>query len=64
MSKDMSTLPVHMSSVPVISGVRGTQSIVFYVLFCRSRFVHLPLVLAVIFQLMGSDYPYGIFKLF
>ena len=64
MSKDIATLPAHMSSVPVISGVRGPRSIIFYVLFCRSRFVHFPLVLAVILQFMNSDYPHGIFKLF
>jgi hypothetical protein len=34
------TLPGYMSLPPVLSEVRGTQSLVFYVMFCRLLFVY------------------------
>ena len=37
--QELLTLPVHLSSAPVFSGVRVTQSLVFCVMFCRSWFV-------------------------
>jgi hypothetical protein len=37
------TLPEHMSSRPVFSGVRVTQCLFFYVVLCRSLFVLLSL---------------------
>jgi hypothetical protein len=39
--QEMLTLPGHMSSPPVCSGVRVTRSLVFYVVFCISLFVPL-----------------------
>jgi len=35
------TLPEHLSSAPVYSGVRIARSFVFFVVFCRSLLVHL-----------------------
>ena len=37
--QELFTLPEHLSSPPVFSGVRVTRSIVLYVMFCRSLFV-------------------------
>ena len=37
--QELPTLPEHLSSPPDFSGVRVTQSFVFYVMFCRSLFV-------------------------
>ena len=37
-SSELLTLPGHLSSPPVFSGVRVTQSIVLCVVFCRSSF--------------------------
>jgi hypothetical protein len=37
------TLPEHLSSLPVFSGVRVTRSLVLCVMFCRSLFVFLSL---------------------
>ena len=50
---------VALSSPPVFSGVRVTRSLVLCVIFCRSLFVLLAIVLSVL-----SDYPFGTFKLF
>jgi len=40
--KELLTLPEHLSSPTVFSGVRVTQSLVLCVMCCRSLFVHLP----------------------
>jgi hypothetical protein len=37
--QEVRTLPDHMSSPPVFSGVCVTRSLVFWVMFCRSLFV-------------------------
>ena len=44
----MITPPEHMSSSPVLSGVRVARYLVFYVMFCRSLFVLLSCFLLVI----------------
>jgi hypothetical protein len=53
---------------PVFSGVRGTRSLVFMCMFCRSLFVLLyffffAIVVSVLLRSTNSDYPFGIFKL-
>ena len=59
------TLPENL----VFSGVRVTRSMVFYVVFCRSFFVHLSFcsighcILSVFLQCTDSDYSFGIVKL-
>ena len=65
--KELPTLPEHMSSPPVFSGVCVTRSLVLYVCFvdrclsfCTFSFV---IVLSVL-RFTDSDYPFGIFKLF
>ena len=55
MKQELPTLPEHMSSSTVISGVHVAQSFVFYIVFCRSLFVLssfllLAIVLSVLFQ--------------
>ena len=64
--QELLTLPEHISSPPVVGGVRVTRSLVLYVLFCRSLFVLLLLaiVLSVLLRCTVYDYPFGIFKLF
>jgi len=58
--------PDHLSSPPVFSEVLVAQSLVFFVVFCRSLFVLLLLtiVLSALLQFTASDYFFGIFKLF
>jgi uncharacterized membrane protein YbhN (UPF0104 family) len=50
---------------PVFSGVRVARSLVFCVLFCRSVFVilFLVIILSVLLRFTASDYLFGIFKL-
>jgi hypothetical protein len=55
--------PHSFSAEKSFSGVSVTRSSVFYVMFYRSLFVLLAIVLSV-FRFMDSDYPFGIFKLF
>ena len=43
---------------PVFSGVHVTRSSVLYVLFCRSLFVLLAIVLSVLLRFTESDYPF------
>ena len=38
-AQELPTLPEHLSSSPVFSGVRVTRSLVLCVMFCRSLFV-------------------------
>jgi len=61
---ELPTLPEHLSSPSVFSGVRVTRSLVLCVMFCRSLFVLLVIVLSVLLRFMDFDYPFGIFKLF
>ena len=65
MQQDLFTLPVHMSSPWILSGVRFARSLVFCVMLCRSLFVlfHLALALFVLIRLMDCDYPFCISKL-
>ena len=62
------TLPEHLSSLPVLVGVRVTRSLVLYVCFvdrCLSFCTFLlAIVLSVLFRYTDSDYPFGIFMLF
>ena len=67
MEHELLTLPEHMSSSPVFSGVRVAQSFFFCVVFCRSLFVLLSFFLLSI--VLSADLrllitPFGIFKLF
>ena len=65
--QELLTLPKHMSSPPVLSGVRVTRSLVFMCMFCRSLFVLLyilAVVLSVLLRYTNSDSPFGIFKHF
>jgi hypothetical protein len=57
----VSTLPEHLSSPPVFSGVGVTRSLVLC-MFCRSVFGYC--VGLSVFRFTDSDYPYLIFKLF
>jgi hypothetical protein len=62
------TLPDHLSSPPVFSGVRVTRSLVLYVCFVVRLFVllylfFLTIVLSVFLRYTDSDYSFGIFKL-
>jgi hypothetical protein len=63
------TLPDHMSSTPVFSGVRVTRFVVLYVCFvdrCSSfcTFIFKPLYCLSFCHFLASDYLFGIFKLF
>ena len=42
MEQELFTLPEHLSSLPILSGVRITRSLVLCVMFCRSLFFLLP----------------------
>jgi hypothetical protein len=71
MEQELPTLPEHLSSSPVFSGVCVAQSLVFYVMFCKSLYVGffwvlflLAVVLSVLLRFMASDYLIGIFKPF
>jgi hypothetical protein len=62
------SLPEHMCSSPLLSGVRVAQSLVLCVMFCRLLFVFWSFSLGhcifYLIRFMASDYPFGIFKLF
>jgi hypothetical protein len=63
--QEIPTLPEHLSSPPVFSGVRVIRSLVLCVCFvnrCMS-FCPFSLVLCVLLRFTDSDYPFGIFKL-
>jgi hypothetical protein len=66
--QELPTLPEHLSSTLVFSGVRVTRSLVLYVCFidrCLSFCLFsFGLVLSVLLRYTDSDYPFGIFKLF
>ena len=66
--QDLLTLPEHLGSPPVFSGVRVTQSLVLCVcyvyVFCPFVLFLLAIVLSVLLWYMDSDYPFGISKLF
>jgi hypothetical protein len=61
------TLPEHLSSPPVFSGVRVTRSLYLYVCFvdrCLSVCTFFAMVLSVLLRYTISDCSFGIFKLF
>ena len=66
--QELLSLPEHLSSPPVFSGVRDTRSLVLYVCFvdrCLSFVLFLlAIVLSVLLRYTDSDFPFGIFKLF
>ena len=63
--QELPTLPGHLISPQVLSGVCVGQSLVFCVIFCRSLFVFFRLaILLSILRCTVSNYPSGIFKLF
>ena len=64
--QELLTLPLHMSSLPVFSGVRVVRCLVFYVVCFRSLCVLflLAIVLSDLIRLTVSNYTIGIFKLF
>ena len=61
--QELLTLPGHLSSPPVFSGVRVTRSLVLYVVFPFVLFL-LAIVFSVLLRYTDSDCPFGIFKLF
>ena len=65
--KELLTLPEHMSSPPVFSGVCVTPSLVLYVCFvdrCLSLCTFSFVIVLSVLRFTDSDYPFGIFKLF
>jgi len=67
--QELSTLPGHLCSPSVFSGVRVTRSLVLCVMFCRSLFALLSFfllasVLSILLWFTNYDYPFGISKLF
>ena len=65
---ELLTLPEHLSSPPVFSGVRVTRSLILCVISCRSLFVPFILFLLAIVlsvrRFTDFDYPFDNFKLF
>ena len=67
--QELLSLPEHLSSPPVFSGVYVTRSLVLCVMFCRSLFVLLSFFLwsfccLFLFDLWILITPFGIFTLF
>jgi len=65
--QEVLTLPEHMSSPPVFSGVHYTRSLVLYVCFvdrCPFVLFLLAIVLSGPLRYTDSDCPFGILKLF
>jgi hypothetical protein len=65
------TVPGHLSSPPVLSGVRVAQSLFLCFVVCRSLFAllsffisQMAIVLSGLLRFTYSDYPFDIFKLF
>jgi hypothetical protein len=63
--QELLTLPRHLGSPPVFSGVHVARFLVFCIVFCGSMFVLflLAIVLSVRLPFTISDYLFGIFKL-
>ena len=62
------TLPVHLSSPPIFSGVRVTRSLVLYVCFIDCCLSFCPLsflviLLSILLRFMDCDYHFGIFQI-
>ena len=65
MEQELPTLPEHLSSPAVFSGIRVARTFVFCAMFCRSLFLLFLLVIASsALQFTVSAYPFDIFKLF
>ena len=63
--QELLTFPEHRSSPPVVSGVRVTRSLFFFVDRCLSFCTFLlAIVLSVLLRYTVSDCSFGIFKLF
>ena len=63
----MSVTKEHLSSPPVFSWVRVTRFLVLYVCFvgrCLSFVLFLLAIVLSVLQITGSDYHFGIYKLF
>ena len=67
MEQELITVPEHLSSPPVFSGVRVTRSLVLYIcleiVVCPFVLFLLAIVLSVLLRYTDSGYPFGIFKL-
>ena len=64
---ELLTLPEHLGSLPVFSGVRVTRSLVVYVCFvdhCPFALFLFAIALSVLLRYTDSDYPFGILRLF
>ena len=48
---------------PVFSGVRVARSLVFSVMFCRSFFVLLVIIISILLRFPASGCPFRIFKI-
>ena len=56
MEQELLNLPQYLRSSPVLSGVRVTRFLVFYVVFCRSLFVPLSFfILAIVILVLVVD---------
>ena len=71
LKKELLTLPDHLSSPPVFSGIRVTRSLAVCVSFedrclsfCPFVLFLFAIVLSVLLRYTNYDYPFGIFKLF
>jgi len=62
--QELLTLPEHLSSSPVFSGVRVTRSLVLLIVVCPFVLFLLAIVLSVLLRYTDSDCPFGICKLF
>ena len=63
--QELPTLPGYLSSSPIFRVVRVARSLVLCLVFCRSMFVILFLVIVLtVLRITVSDYPFDIFKLF
>jgi hypothetical protein len=66
--QELPTLPEHLSSPSLFSGVRVTRSLVLYVCFvdlvCPFILFLLAIVFSALLRYTNSDYPFSIFKLF
>jgi hypothetical protein len=56
--QELLTLPEHLSSSPVFSGIHVARSLVFYVMFCKSLFVFVWPLYGLSFEFTVSDYPF------
>ena len=52
MEQELPTLPEHLSSPPVFSGVRVTRSLVLYVCFVDRCFVFVLFLLSIVFSVL------------